>query len=125
MTQTTVLILDPRGVILSGKNDVIERHGNYGKELKRQSSKLGFKLKIFSASTGQINTSKNNKNFEIIKICKPTYNPYKFAKRAFKYIESNKVIVKLFVVGDPWESFWSAYFLNKSFTKIRTYLGFK
>ena len=113
MTQTTVLILDPRGVILSGKNDVIERHGNYGKELKRQSSKLGFKLKIFSASTGQINTSKNNKNFEIIKICKPTYNPYKFAKRAFKYIESNKISVKLLVVGDPWESYWSAYFLNR------------
>ena len=113
MNYSSVLILDPRGVVLAGKDDVIQRHSNYGKELERHSSKLDFKLKIFSASTGQINTSKNNKNFEIMKICKPTYNPYKFAKRAFKYIESNKIGVKLLVVGDPWESYWSAYFLNR------------
>jgi glycosyltransferase involved in cell wall biosynthesis len=113
MTQTTVLILDPRGVILSGKNDVIERHGNYGKELGRQSSKLDYRLKVFSADREQISTAKNNKSFSIIKISKPTYNPYKFAKRAFEYIESNGISVKLLVVGDPWESYWSAYFLNK------------
>ena len=117
MNNSSVLILDPRGVILSGKNDVIERHRIYGKELEKQSKKLGYKLKIFSASTEQISTSENTKTFAIMKLSKPTYNPYKFAKAAYEYIESNKLSVKLFVVGDPWESYWSAYLLNKFLKK--------
>ena len=112
MNSFLVLILDPRGMVLAGKSDVIERHRNYGKELAKQNKELDYRLKIFSASTKQISTSKNNKTFEIVKISKPTFNSYKFAKRAHKYIESNKISANLFIVGDPWESFWSAYFLN-------------
>jgi len=112
----SVLILDPRGIISAGKNDVIERHSNYGKELAKQ-SKIGYRLKVVSASTKQIITSKNNKMFEMLNISKPTFNSYKFAKKGHKYIESNKVSAKLFVAGDPWESFWSAYFLNKFLNK--------
>ena len=117
MNTFSILILDPRGVILVGQNDVIKRHSNYGKELEKQSKKIDYRLKVFTASTKQISTSKNNKPFEIINISKPTFNSYKFAKSAHKYIESNKVSVKLFVVGDPWESFWSAYFLSKFLNK--------
>jgi glycosyltransferase involved in cell wall biosynthesis len=117
MNTFSILILDPRGVISVGENDVIERHSNYGKELEKQSKKLDYRLKIFSASTKQISASQSNKTFEILNISKPTFNSYKFAKSAHKYIESNKVSVKLFVVGDPWESFWSAYFLNKFLNK--------
>jgi glycosyltransferase involved in cell wall biosynthesis len=117
MNTFSILILDPRGVISVGGNDVIERHSNYGKELEKHSKKIDYRLKIFTASTKQISTSKNNKAFEIINISKPTFNSYKFAKSAHKYIESNKVSVKLFVVGDPWESFWSAYFLNRFLNK--------
>jgi len=117
MNTFSILILDPRGVISAGKNDVIERHSNYGKELAKQNKKIDYRLKILSASTKQISTSNNNKSFEILNISKPTFNSYKFAKRAYKYIESNKVSVKLLVVGDPWESFWSAYFLNKFLNK--------
>ena len=117
MNTFSILILDPRGVILVGENDVIKRHSNYGKELEKQSKKIDYRLKVFTASTKQISTSKNNKPFEIINISKPTFNSYKFAKSAHKYIESNKVSVKLFVVGDPWESFWSAYFLSKFLNK--------
>jgi glycosyltransferase involved in cell wall biosynthesis len=117
MNTFSILILDPRGVILVGENDVIKRHSNYGKELEKQSKKIDYRLKVFTASTKQISTSKNNKPFEIINISKPTFNSYKFAKSAHKYIESNKVSVKLFVVGDPWESFWSAYFLNRFLNK--------
>jgi glycosyltransferase involved in cell wall biosynthesis len=113
MNSFLVLILDPRGVVPAGKNDVIERHRNYGKELAKQNKELDYRLKIFTASTKQISTSENNKTFEIVKISKPTFNSYKFAKRAHKYIESNKVSVNLFIAGDPWESFWSAYFLNR------------
>jgi glycosyltransferase involved in cell wall biosynthesis len=117
MNTFSILILDPRGVISAGKNDVIERHSNYGKELAKQNKKIDYRLKVLSASTKQISTSKNNKTFEMLHITKPTFNSYKFAKRAYKYIELNKVSVELFVVGDPWESFWSAYFLNKFLNK--------
>ena len=113
MKSFSVLILDPRGVISAGKNDVIERHSNYGKELAKQNKKMDYKLKVLSASTKQVSTSKNNKTFEILNITKPTFNSYKFAKNAYKYIESNKLSVKLLVAGDPWESYWSAYFLSR------------
>jgi glycosyltransferase involved in cell wall biosynthesis len=96
---------------------VIERHSNYGKKLAKQNKKIDYRLKVLSASTKQISTSKNNKTFEMLNITKPTFNSYKFAKRAYKYIEFNKVSVKLFIAGDPWESFWSAYFLNKFLNK--------
>jgi glycosyltransferase involved in cell wall biosynthesis len=117
MNTFSILILDPRGVIAAGKNDVIERHSNYGKKLAKQNEKIDYRLKVLSASTKKISTSQNNKTFEILRISKPTFNSYKFAKRVHEYIESNKVSVKQFVVGDPWESFWSAYFLNKFLNK--------
>ena len=88
MNTLLILILDPRGVISAGKNDVIERHRNYGKELAKQNKELDYRLKIFTASTKEISTSKNNKTLDIVKISKPTFNSYKFAKRAHKYIES-------------------------------------
>jgi glycosyltransferase involved in cell wall biosynthesis len=40
-----------------------------------------------------------------------------FAKKAHKFIKINNLNVKLLVAGDPWESYWSAYFLNKFFDK--------
>jgi glycosyltransferase involved in cell wall biosynthesis len=117
MNTFSIVILDPRGVVSSGRHDVIERHGNYGKELAKQNIELGYRLKVLSASTKKIGTSKNDKSFQIMKISKPTFNSYKFAKRAHEYIVSNKICVKLLVVGDPWESYWSAYFLNKFLKK--------
>ena len=117
MKSSSVLILDPRGVVLDGKNDVIERHGNYGKELAKHNKGLVYKLNVFSASTEKINSTKNNNTFEILEFSKPTFNSYKFARRAHKYIELKNISVKLFVVGDPWESYWSAYFLNRFLRK--------
>ena len=117
MNSFSILMLDPRGVVSAGKNDVIERHRNYGKELSKQSKALDYRLKLFSTSIEQIGTSKSNKTFEILKISKPTFNSYMFAKKAHKSIKVNKLNVKLLVAGDPWESFWSAYFLNKFLNK--------
>ena len=117
MKSSSVLILDPRGVVLDGKNDVIERHGRYGKELAKQNKGLVYKLNVFSASTEKINTTKNNNIFEILGVSKPTFNSYKFARRAHKYIELENISVELVVVGDPWESYWSAYFLNRFLKK--------
>ena len=117
MKSSSVLILDPRGVVLDGKNDVIERHGNYGKELAKHNKGLVYKLNVFSASTEKINTTKNNNSFEILGVSRPTFNSYKFARRVHRYIELKNISVKLFVVGDPWESYWSAYFLNRFLKK--------
>ena len=40
-----------------------------------------------------------------------------FAKKVHKFIKINNLKVKLIVASDPWESFWSAYFLNKFLNK--------
>jgi glycosyltransferase involved in cell wall biosynthesis len=112
MNSFSILILDPRGVVSAGKNDVIERHRNYGKKLAKQSKTLEYRLKLFSTSIKQLSTSKNNETFEIFKISKPTFNSYMFANKAHQFIKVNNLDVKLLVAGDPWESFWSAYFLN-------------
>ena len=117
MNSSLVLILDPRGVVLGGKNDVIERHFNYGRELAKQNKAIVSKLKVFSASNGQISASSNNNSFEILRISKPTFNSYRFARKVHKYIEFKNISVNLFVVGDPWESYWSAYFLNRFLKK--------
>ena len=117
MNSFSVLILDPRGVISAGKDDVIKRHSHYGNELAKKFKTLDYRLRIFSSSDEQISASKNGDTFEILKISKPTFNSYKFAKKVHKYIEYNKISVKLFVVGDPWESYWSAYFLNRFLNK--------
>jgi glycosyltransferase involved in cell wall biosynthesis len=50
-------------------------------------------------------------------LSKPTFNSIKFAKAALKKIRSKNLDVKLLVAGDPWESFWSAYLLNKLSSK--------
>jgi glycosyltransferase involved in cell wall biosynthesis len=36
-----------------------------------------------------------------------------FAKKVHKFIKTNNLNVRLLVAGDPWESYWSAYFLNQ------------
>ena len=116
MNYSSVLILDPRGVLIGGKDDAVRRHKIYAKELAKQNKTIEYKLKVFSAYTEKISTSSENKTFEIIKISEPTFNSYKFARKVHKYIEFKNVSIKLFVVGDPWEGYWSAYFLN-SFLK--------
>ena len=116
MSNPSVLILDPRGNIVIGGKDVIARHENYAKELFRQGKTSRLDLKVFSAGSS-VKYSANGKNKMVINISKPTFNSYIFAKKAHKFIKINNLNVKLLVAGDPWESFWSAYFLNKFLNK--------
>ena len=116
MSNPSVLILDPRGNIAAGGKDVIARHENYAKELFRQGKTSRLDLKVFSAGSS-IKYSANGKNKRVITISKPTFNSYMFAKKAHKFIKINNLNVKLLVAGDPWESFWSAYFLSKFLNK--------
>jgi glycosyltransferase involved in cell wall biosynthesis len=40
-----------------------------------------------------------------------------FARKVDKFMKLNNLEVKLLVAGDPWESYWSAYFLNRFLNK--------
>jgi glycosyltransferase involved in cell wall biosynthesis len=116
MSNPLVLILDPRGNIASGGKDVIARHENYAKELLTQGKTSRLDLKVFSAGVS-LQSSGKGKNERVITISKPTFNSYMFAKKAHKLIKINNLNIKLLVAGDPWEGYWSAYFLNKLFDK--------
>ena len=116
MSNPSVLILDPRGNIEIGGKDVVARHEIYAKEIRRQGKTSNLELKVFSAAVSAKNLSKG-KNERVITISKPTFNSYMFAKKVHKFIKLNNLDVKLLVAGDPWESYWSAYFLNRFLNK--------
>ena len=116
MSNPSVLILDPRGNIAVGGKDVIARHEIYAKELRRQGKTSNLELKVFSAAVSAKSTSKG-KNERVITISTPTFNSYMFARKVHKFIKLNNLDVKLLVAGDPWESYWSAYFLNRFLNK--------
>jgi len=116
MSNPTVLILDPRGNIAAGGEGVVARHETYAKELFTQGKSFRLDLKVFSAGAS-IQSSGKGKNERVIIISKPTFNSYMFAKKAHKFIKINNLNVKLLVAGDPWESYWSAYFLNRFLDK--------
>jgi glycosyltransferase involved in cell wall biosynthesis len=116
MSNPSVLILDPRGNIAAGGKDVVARHETYAKELFTQGKSSRLDLKVFSAGVS-IESSGKGKNERVITISRPTFNSYMFAKKAHKFIKINNLNVKLLVAADPWESYWSAYFLNRFLDK--------
>ena len=116
MSNPSVLILDPRGNIAAGGKDVVARHKNYAKELLRQGKTSRLDLKVFSAGVS-LQSSGKGKNERVVNISKPTFNSFIFAKKAHKFIKKNNLEVKLLIAGDPWESYWSAYFLNRFLNK--------
>jgi glycosyltransferase involved in cell wall biosynthesis len=116
MNNPSVLILDPRGNIAAGGKDVVARHETYAKELFTQGKSFRLDLKVFSAGVSMQSSGKG-KNERVITISKPTFNSYMFARKVHKFIKLNNLDVKLLVAGDPWESYWSAYFLNRFLNK--------
>lgn len=103
-------MLDPRGNISSGGEDVIQRHNLFAKELANKS--IAFKLIILTTTTKQKLATNSGNQLGIYQISKPTHNPVMFAFKAKKLLKKYKFDIKLLVAGDPWESFWSSYFLN-------------
>jgi glycosyltransferase involved in cell wall biosynthesis len=116
MNNSCVVILDPRGVILSGGADVIERHNSYAMHLSKGNPKNKISLMILTAGPSQVKIQQSRSLYLEV-ISKPTFNSIKFAKAALKKIRSKNLDVKLLVAGDPWESFWSANLLNKLSSK--------
>ena len=112
MKDKAVLILDPRGNIILGGGDVINRHVLYANSLAKFGHSKNLKLKIFSASSSHSSNIQTGA-LDLDLISKPTFNSYKFAKQCSKAVKVQSMDIKLLVVGDPWESYWSAYFLNK------------
>jgi glycosyltransferase involved in cell wall biosynthesis len=111
-----VLSLDPRGIILNGGIDVASRQNDYGYKVKLQSNDLDF---LIFSSKKELKNNDRYRFVSILQISKPTFNFYKFSRIAYKVVNEYKINVKLLVAGDPWESFWSAYFLDKFlFNKI-------
>jgi glycosyltransferase involved in cell wall biosynthesis len=107
--RSVVVLLDPRGTILGGGPDVIERIQRYGVELQRLNKKV--KLLVFSSHTKSEDFLSSS--LDIIWLSKPTFNAAKFALKAHKYLRKNQLDYKILIAGDPWESFWSAFILNK------------
>jgi glycosyltransferase involved in cell wall biosynthesis len=116
MNNSCVVILDPRGVILSGGADVIERHNSYALHLSKGDPKNKISLVILTAGSSQVKNQQSSGLYLEV-VSKPTFNSIKFAKAALKKTRSKNLNVKLLVAGDPWESFWSAYLLNKLSSK--------
>ena len=112
MKAKAVLILDPRGNITLGGGDVINRHVSYAKSLAKFGHTKNLKLKIFSTSSSHSSNIQTGA-LDLDLISKPTFNSYKFAKRCSKAIKAQSMDIKLLIAGDPWESYWSAYFLSK------------
>ena len=110
MKRSAILILDPRGNISLGGKDVINRHLEYAKALYAKSEK--HKLVVCSTSY-QDNKAFYSKFMDRHILCKPTLNPMIFSWRVYRCLHKEKVEVKLIIVGDPWESFWTGFLLAK------------
>jgi glycosyltransferase involved in cell wall biosynthesis len=112
MTEKTIIVLDPRGVISLGGNDVIKRHILYAQALTKSKPTKKFNLSVFSTLICASFEDKTDV-LDLNLISKPTFNSYKYAKYCSNTIKEKGIDVGLLVAGDPWESYWSAYFLNK------------
>jgi len=108
MQKVTVLSLDPRGVILNGGQEVISRQNEYGKQLQS----LGkFKFVIYSSSPSNF-SHRAYRYVEVTRLGRPTFNAIGFALKANRFVKSLDMNLQLVIVGDPWESYWSALFLR-------------
>ena len=107
----TVVVLDPRGLILSGGLDVMKRHEIYSRSIERFENNL--KFVVFSSGQKPWITASEKMKLEVYSVSNPTLNFFRFAFKAKGLISRMNLDVKLLIVGDCWESYWSAFILNK------------
>lgn len=113
-----VLLLDPRGIVVSGGKEVLDRQSAYGFSYNGLQGNSGSKFIVISSGNRKLDQFRRTPVFENHVIYKPTFNFVKFALLASNLIRKNDINVSLLVAGDPWESFWSAYFL-RIFLKLK------
>ena len=107
-----ILSLDPRGIIINGGADVVSRQDIYGQQLESKNKNPKTKFVIFT-SGNRMDDYNQYYYVNISQISKPTFNSFLFAVKSLHYIKRNNLDVRLLIAGDPWESYWSAFFLNK------------
>lgn len=107
-----VLLLDPRGIVVSGGKDVINRQTAYGVAYKHLQGNSRSKLIVISSGNSKLLKLGSKPGFKGYVICKPTINFVKFALLAAKLIKRENLKLSLLIVGDPWESFWTANLLR-------------
>ncbi len=113
-SKNVILIMDPRGVIVSGGKDVVDRQIAYSKQLSHNTEKNLLKLLVLTSGTEESkNLSTEQNNFSLIQISAPTFNSFYFSRKAKEALRMRGFNPTLLVAGDPWEGFWSAFFLNK------------
>ena len=110
-SRKTVIVLDPRGVIISGGLDVMKRHEIYSRSIERFENNL--KFVVISSGQKPSITATENINLEVYSVSNPTLNFFRFAFKSKGLISRMNLDVKLLIVGDCWESYWSAFILNK------------
>ena len=108
-----VLIIDPRGLISVDNKDVISRNKKYARCLFESQPKRNIKLVSVSGSSIKLGQKSVTDSFSIYNISKSTFNIIKFVFLSALLMKKMKWKVELLVVGDPWESYWCAYFLNR------------
>ena len=116
MRKNVILLLDPRGVVIQGGNDTLSRHADYFKALAKLGSMSTPIFEIFSTSK-DIDKKFTHRQVLIHNIYKSTFNSFIFARKVNEQVVRDQLNIKLLVVGDPWESYWSAYFLNRRLKK--------
>ena len=107
-----ILSIDPRGIIINGGADVVSRQDIYGQQLESKNKSPKTKFVIFT-SGNRMDDYNQFYYVNISQISKPTFNSFLFAAKSLNYIKRNNLDVRLLIAGDPWESYWSAFFLNK------------
>ena len=110
-SRKTVIVLDPRGVIISGGLDVMKRHEIYSRSIERFENNL--KFVVISSGQKPSITASENINLEVYSVSNPTLNFFRFAFKSKRLISRMNLDVKLLIVGDCWESYWSAFILSK------------
>ena len=110
-SRKTIIVLDPRGVIISGGHDVMKRHEIYSRSIERFENNL--KLVVISSGQKPSITASENMNLKVYSVSNPTLNFFRFAFKSTRLISRMNLDVKLLIVGDCWESYWSAFILSK------------
>ena len=100
-----VLILDPRGIINLGGEDTISRHDSYAHEMKNHKQLKSHKLVVIS-NGDRVNIQPSTFDLKVVN-ARPI-NFVQFAYQAAKEIKRTKIVPSIIVVGDPWESYWTA-----------------
>ena len=93
MNKSCVAILDPRGIITEGGQDVILRHATYAQYLSKHVSSDKLYLVILSTGIDRKSVCSIN-SFSIERISKPTFNSIIFAKKAASVVKSKNLDVK-------------------------------